>query len=109
MFPATIADYLLNNAPLNNQFGAGAAPLSPALAGNQAFLAANANTSFLHGFYAGETFTQIQQQNPLFVPPSFYNAASRIIAPQYEKWNLQLEQAIGSSQGKHFRLEYRPS
>lgn len=96
MFPATIADYLLNNSPLNNQFVAGQAPLSPAVSGNQAFLVANANTSFLQGFSAGETITQIQQQNPLFVPPSFYNAAHRIIAPQYEEWNLEVEQAIGS-------------
>jgi hypothetical protein len=95
MFPATIADFLLNNAPLNNQFVAGAAPLSPAVTGNQASLAMNANGSFLQGFHSGETLTQIQQQNPLFVAPSFYNAAHRIIAPQYEEWNLQFEQAIG--------------
>lgn len=96
MFPATIADYLLNNAPLNNQFVAGAGPISPAVFGNQASLAAGANSSFLHGFYAGESLRQIQQQNALFVPPSFYNAAERIIAPQYEEWNLQLEQAFGT-------------
>lgn len=96
MFPATIADYLLNNAPLNNQFVAGLAPLSPAASGSQALLVANANTSFLQGFSAGKTITQIQQHNPLFVPPSFYNAAHRIIAPQYEEWNLQLEQAVGN-------------
>lgn len=96
MFPATIADYLLNNAPLNNQFVAGMAPISPTASGNQASLAANANSSFLHGFYSGETLTQIQRQNALFVPPSFYNAAHRIIAPQYEEWNLQVEQAFGT-------------
>ena len=95
MFPATIADYLLNNAPLNNQFITGAAPLSPSALNNQAFLAAKANTYFLQGFYAGQTLSQIQQQNPSFVPPSFYNAAHRIIAPQYEEWDLQLEQALG--------------
>jgi hypothetical protein len=39
---------------------------------------------------------QIQQGNPLFVPPSFYNASHRIIAPQYQEWNLELEQAIGT-------------
>jgi hypothetical protein len=95
-FPATIADSLLNNAPLNNQFVTGIAPLSLAVAGNQASLASNANSSFLHGFQAGETLTQIEQQNSLFVPPSFYNAAHRIIAPQYEEWNLQIEQPIGA-------------
>jgi hypothetical protein len=96
MFPATIADSLLNNSPLNNQFVAGGAPLSPAVAGNQASLASNANSSFLQGFQAGQTLAQIEQQNSLFVPPSFYNAAHRIIAPQYEEWNLEVEQPIGA-------------
>src|SRR6266851_3915277 len=96
MFPATIADYLLNNAPLNNQFITGASPLSPSAPNNQAYLAAQANTYFLQGFYAGQTLAQIQQGNPNFVPPSFYNAAHRIIAPQYEEWSLQLEKALGT-------------
>ena len=96
MFPATVADYLLNNAPLNNLFVTGAGPLSPAVAGNQAFLAAQADRSFLQGFNSGQTLGQIQHRDALFVPPSFYNAAHRIIAPQYEEWNLELQQAIGT-------------
>src|SRR5579864_6235773 len=96
MFPATIADYLLNNAPLNNLFITGAGALSPGQPRNQASLASRANASFLTGFYAGETLGQIQAQDPLFVPPSFYNAAHRIIAPQYEEWNLQVEQPLGT-------------
>ena len=96
MFPATIADYLLNNAPLNNLFVTGAGPLAPGVTGNQAFLASRANASFLTGFHAGETLAQIQHQDPLFVPPSFYNASHRIIAPQYEEWNFQVEQPLGA-------------
>src|SRR5437660_11829381 len=96
MFTATIADYLLNNAPLNNLFVTGAGPLAPGVANNQAVLASRANASFLTGFTAGQTLAQIQQQDPLFVPPSFYNAAHRIIAPQYEEWNVQIEEPLGS-------------
>ena len=96
MFPATISDYLLKNAPLNNQFVAGPAPLAGVVAGNQASLVANANRSFLRGFDAGETLTQIRQQNALFVPPSVYNTTHRIIAPQYEEWNLEVEQGLGT-------------
>ena len=97
MFPATIADFLLNNAPLNNLFVTGAGPLSPAASGNQAFLAAQANASFLAGFSAGQTLAQIQNSNPVFVPPSFYNAAHRIVAPQYQEWNAEFEQGFGKS------------
>jgi hypothetical protein len=55
MFPATIADYLLNNAPLNNLFVTGAGPLAPGVPGNQASLASRANAFFIAGFDAGET------------------------------------------------------
>jgi len=96
MFPATVASSLLNNAPLNNLFVTGSAPLSPAVAGNQAFLAAQANASFVQGFFNGQTLAQIQAGNPVFVPPSFYNSARRIIAPQYQEWNLELQQGFGS-------------
>jgi hypothetical protein len=102
MFPATIADYLLNNAPLNNLFVTGAGPLAPGQPNNQASLASRANASFLTGFSAGATLAQIQQQDPLFVPPSFYNAAHRIIAPQYEEWNVQIEQPLGSKSSVAF-------
>jgi hypothetical protein len=94
-FPATIADNLLNNSPLNNPFQVGTAPLSPVVAGNQASLAAGANTSFVQGFAAGQTLAQIEASNPFFVVPSFTNAARRIIAPQYQEWNLELQHGFG--------------
>src|SRR5580765_870119 len=94
-FPATIADNLLNNSPLNNPFQVGTAPLSPVVAGNQASLAAGANTSFVQGFAAGQTLAQIEASNPFFVVPSFTNAARRIIAPQYQEWNLEVQHGFG--------------
>jgi Carboxypeptidase regulatory-like domain len=93
-FPATIADLLLNNAPINNQFVTNSAPLSPDTPGNQASLAAQANAAFLQGFANGQTFAQIQAANPLFVPPSFYNIARHIYAPQYQQWNFSVEHAF---------------
>jgi Carboxypeptidase regulatory-like domain len=96
MFPATIASSLLNNAPLNNFFVTGAAPLAPQVAGNQAALAAQANASFLQGFNSGQTFGQITAANQDFVAPSFYNAAHKIIAPQYQEWNFEFQQGFGN-------------
>ncbi len=103
-FPATIADSLLNNSPLNNPFQVGQAPLAPAVSGNQATLAGQANTSFLQGFAAGQTLAEIEASNPLFVVPSFTNATERIIAPQYQEWNLQLQQGFGRA--TTFSLNY---
>lgn len=94
-FPATIADSLLNNSPLNNLFQAGTAPLSPAAAGSQSALVSQANASFVQGFAAGQTLAQIQAGNPLFVVPSFTNATQRIIAPQYQEWNLEVQHGFG--------------
>jgi hypothetical protein len=42
-----------------------------------------------------QLIAQIQASNPLFVVPSFYNAARSIIAPQYQEWNLAFEQGFG--------------
>src|SRR5215470_4613360 len=94
-FPATIADSLLNNSPLNNPFQVGQAPLAPTASGNQSALAAQANTSFVQGFDAGQTLAEIQAGNPLFVVPSFTNATQRIIAPQYQEWNLEVQHGFG--------------
>ena len=96
-FPATIADSLLNNSPLNNPFQVGQAPLAPQATGNQAALASAANTSFVQGFAAGQTLAQIQATNPDFVVPSFTNASRRIIAPQYQEWNLEFQHGFGQA------------
>jgi hypothetical protein len=104
MFPATIADSLLNNSPLNNLFQVSTPSdptqtqimLSPAEANNAAAVTAAANASFVTGFAAGQTLEQLQTSNPNFVPPSFYNAARRITAPQYQEWNLEVQQGIGT-------------
>ena len=96
-FPATIADSLLNNAPLNNFFQTGQGPLAPGIAGNQASVAASANASFVSGFSSGQTLAQILAANPSFVVPSFTNASQRIISPQYQEWNLEFQHGFGQS------------
>ena len=99
-FPATVADSFLNNSPLNNQFvvgAAGAAPLSPDVVNNQAAQATAANASFVQGFASGQTLAEIQAENPLFVTPSFYNAAHSIQSPQYQEWNLEFQQGFGKN------------
>ena len=107
VFPATVADNFLNNSPLNNQFSVGTGPLSPDVAGNQASLAAQANSLFLQGFSSGQTLAEIQA-NPnggqFFVPPNFYSTASNIHSPRYQEWNLEFQQGIG--QKTTFSLNY---
>jgi len=96
IFPATIADDFMRNAPLDNTFTAGPAPLAPAAPGSQASLVAAANTGFTSAYHAGGTLGTLLATNPLFVPPNLYNPDRMIRYPEYQEWNLQLQQGFGT-------------
>ncbi|HEY6937145.1 MAG TPA: carboxypeptidase regulatory-like domain-containing protein [Terriglobales bacterium] len=93
-FPATVSDFMMNNPPNYNQFVASSAPFAPGIAGNLSSIVSGANTSFLNSFRSGGTLASISAANPLFTPPSVYNA-NRINYPQYQEWNLELQQGLG--------------
>jgi len=94
-FPGTVADSFLNNPPLYNQFFVGPGAVTPGVSGSILEQAAAANTAFTSGFANGGTFTSISQASPFFVPPSLFNATHNIHAPQYQEWNLEVQQGIG--------------
>ena len=73
----------------------GTAPLSPDMAGNQAALAAGANSSFTSAFANSGTLASITASNPFFTPPSIANPTQRIHSPRYQEWNLELQQGFG--------------
>jgi hypothetical protein len=95
IFPGTVADNFIRNAPENNQFTVGLAPLSPAVVGNQTALAATANTAFTNAFNSGGTLASITAAVPTFLPPNLFNVANNTKAPRYQEWNLQVQQGIG--------------
>src|SRR5262249_38049366 len=43
----------------------------------------------------GGTLASIQAANSFFVPPSIFNSAHSIHAPQYQEWNLEVQQGFG--------------
>ena len=94
-FPATVADSFLNNPPIYNQFFVGPGGLAPGLAGDIQSQASGANSAFVTGFGSGGTLASIQAANPFFVPPSLFNSARSIHAPQYQEWNLEVQQGFG--------------
>ncbi len=102
-FPATVADNFLTNPPFNNAFTLTALPLAPG-PGGVTSAAASANASFLTGFASGGTLASISAANPFFVPPTIYTAARRVHNPQYQEWNLELQQALG--QKTSFSINY---
>ncbi len=94
-FPATIADNFMNNAPLYNQFFVGPGTFAPGTVGNILGQAQGANFAFVNGFASGGTFGSISLANPFFVPPAVSNARRSMHAPQYQEWNLEVQQGIG--------------
>jgi hypothetical protein len=57
--------------------------------------AINSNTAFNSGFASGATLAQLQAAVPGFAAPSFFSSG-KISNPTYVKWNLEVQQALGS-------------
>ena len=96
-FPATVADSFLNNPPLYNQFVVGPGTLEPTAPGSLNSQAAAANQAFVNGFHTGGTLASIGASSPFFVPPSMFSSARMIHAPQYQEWNLEVQQGVGQN------------
>jgi hypothetical protein len=92
-FPATVADSFLNNPPLYNQFFVTGA-IAPAAAGSATSVAAGANQAFVSGFNSGATYNQLLS-DPNFFAPSLFNSARSVHSPQYQEWNLEVQQGFG--------------
>ncbi len=106
-FPGQIADTLSSNIPLVNPFqftifgnlapGQVAAGGLAGAPGNVFSTAAASNAALLTGFSGGQTLAQLQAATGgAFTPPAF-GSAGNIKAPQYQEWNLEIQQAIGTS------------
>jgi hypothetical protein len=108
IFPGTIATLYDTNSPLKNTFVISGLPFAPGVPGNAASAAAASNAAFITGFAAGQTFTDISNAvtaaGATFSPPAFTSAARRIQYPSYQKWNLEVQQALG--QRNSFSLNY---
>lgn len=111
IFPGTIASSFNTNSPLKNTFvvpgGTSTAtlvPIAPNVPGNAPSIAASSNAAFISGFNSGQTFLQISAADPLFSQPGITNAERHIQYPTYYEWNLEVQQALGTSTS--FSLNY---
>ena len=92
--PGSLASGFSFNPPIVNFFVVGSDNLSPAEASNLFKDAAISNTAFLSGFSGGGTLASIKAANPSLVPPAV-NTAVGIKAPQFQKWNFEIEHGFG--------------
>ncbi|MGC2637849.1 MAG: carboxypeptidase regulatory-like domain-containing protein [Acidobacteriaceae bacterium] len=96
VFPATIADSLLNNAPLNPEFVNLFYQDDPSQAGYFGTALAATNAAFVTGYANGGSANSIAASNSNFTVPNLFNPDSSIHYPTYEEWSVQLEQQLGN-------------
>ena len=92
-----LAHGLSVNPPLLNQFNAVRNNLTPGEPSNLFNDANLSNKAFINAFKSGKNLAEIQQTVPNFTPPNLNAPENRIHSPQYQRWSLELQQAIGSA------------
>jgi outer membrane receptor protein involved in Fe transport len=94
IFPATVADYLLNNPPFSATFTTGgySAPNVPGSV-NSALVSSNA--AFQPAYAAGGSYATISATDPGFTQPNIYNVDPNINYPTYAEYSLQVQQQVG--------------
>jgi Carboxypeptidase regulatory-like domain len=58
--------------------------------------AAASNAAFVNGFAAGQTLAQIQAMDSNFSPPAINASEKSIHSPQFQRWSLEWQQALGA-------------
>jgi hypothetical protein len=99
-FPAVFTDNFASNAPGVNTFfvsGSNIAPGETLNGGNLFAQAAANNVGLINGFKNNQTLAQIQANVPNFAPPSLFSANKQTRIPQFQKWSLEIQQAIGKN------------
>ena len=102
VFPATVADSFLNNAPTNVGFtlngpgNGGSTPISanPANPASGENAASASNNAFQAGFQGGATFGTLSSSVAGFAAPSIVTAVGKLHYPTYEEYSFQVEQAL---------------
>src|SRR5262249_46007543 len=84
------------NPPLANSFTVTGDVLTPGESSSLYSRAFASNAAFVNAFAAGETVSQIQASVPNFLPPGIVFTEKRTHEPQYQRWSLQFQQALGT-------------
>ncbi len=115
VFPATVADSFLNNAPTNVGF----ALFGPEIVSSASFISPNpanaasgeqvtnaSNIGFQAGFKSGASLNTLSAAVPAFAAPSLVTAAGKLHYPTYEEYSFQIEQAVDSKKQTVVSLSY---
>jgi hypothetical protein len=104
VFPATIADAVLNNAPTNVGFTLfGPAYGGPSISTNPTdttsgeTITSASNAGFQSGFANAASYSTLSSTIAGFGAPNFTNPYHKLNYPTYEEWNLEIERQLGRS------------
>ncbi len=92
-----LASWLFFNPPRANSFSAVKGNLTPGESESLFKDVAASNAAFVNGFSVGETLADFQHEVPNFSRPGLTVPQQRMHAPQYQRWSLELQQALGSA------------
>jgi hypothetical protein len=94
--PAALSESFYLNAPNFTYFNAFSGNLAPHEANSLFQTTSASNAAFVNGFKAGNTLAEMQQSVTNFSPPSLTVSERKMHLPQYERWSLEWQQAIGA-------------
>jgi hypothetical protein len=94
IFPATVADYLLDNPPFSVIFS-DSGLTAPSVPGSVTSALTGSNTAFQAAYKGGGSYNSISATDPAFTQPNIYNTQPNIKAPTYEEYSLQVQQQLG--------------
>ncbi|HWZ49971.1 MAG TPA: carboxypeptidase regulatory-like domain-containing protein [Granulicella sp.] len=113
VFPGTVADDFLNNAPTNVGFTLygpyfGGKPISVNAANPTSGEAVTyaSNKAFQAGFQNGASYNSLSSSVNGFAAPSLYTAVGKLHYPTYEEYSIQVEQAIDPKRQTVVSLSY---
>ena len=98
LVPATLVDNFIRNAPnvvsLVDQFNNNT--LAPGVPGSAFTALNNGAAQFRQQFASGGSYASIHAVVPQFTGLAYQTAENTIKTPQFQEWNLQVEQGIGA-------------
>jgi hypothetical protein len=95
LFPATLVDRFITNAPQVSSFSGAApgAPISFDVPGNVRDLANASNAAFQSQFASGLTVAGLGGPG---AGPNYYTMGSKLTNPKFAEWNLEVQQQLGN-------------
>jgi Carboxypeptidase regulatory-like domain/TonB-dependent Receptor Plug Domain len=95
-FQEALGEEFYLNPPNYNNFNAYRNNLAPNEISSLFKDTAASNTAFVNGYATGESLSQLQSRIPYFIPPWVESTERKMHRPQYQRWNLEWQQGLGT-------------